>query len=67
MLICLEFGYPMIKSAKTPRYPASKARKSSQPISYLTKPAVVPAFILFGLEFGDHGNIGNYTDFGRKQ
>jgi hypothetical protein len=35
------------------RYPPSKAQKSSQ-VDRLTKPAVVPALITFGLEFGKY-------------
>jgi|LakMenE18May11ns_1017448.scaffolds.fasta_scaffold8923888_1 hypothetical protein len=39
----------MKKSAKTPRYPSSKARGKVHRIS-LNKPAVVAAFIQLGLE-----------------
>ncbi len=71
-MLIFEFGYPIKKSAKAPRYPPSKARKSSQSI-FLTKPAVVPSFILFRLEFGEHfylptsQAIGNKTDLGLKR
>ncbi len=53
----------MKKSAKAPRYPPSKARRSTQ------QKAVVLAFILFGLEFWDINtcrppkSIGNLIDF----
>jgi hypothetical protein len=43
IFFCLEFGYPMEKSAKAPRSPPSKARKSSQPIS--TKAAGLTPFV----------------------
>ncbi len=54
----LQFGYPMKKSAKAPRYPPTikleKAHKNRKQKNLLTKAVVVPAFILSGLEFGEH-------------
>ncbi len=54
------------------RYQPSKAQKSSQ-VDHLTKPAVVPALITFGLEFGKYKyfpssqSFGNKIDFGSKR
>ncbi len=48
MLVFLEIGYPMEKSAKI--ICPLKLRDNAQPISK-TKSAVIPTFIQFGLEF----------------
>ncbi len=68
-------GCPMKKSAKQiPRYPPSIVRKSSQPISLQNQlQPVVPTFMLFGFELGEHQYlptskaIGNYIEFGSKR
>ncbi len=50
---CLEFGYPVKKSAKIPYYPSSKASEE-RTANLVTKSAVVPAFIQYGLEFREY-------------
>jgi hypothetical protein len=51
-MLVLEFGYPMKKSVKAPRYPPALLG-GAQSRSLCSKPAVVPAFILYELEFGE--------------
>jgi hypothetical protein len=65
MLSCLEFGYPMNKSAKAPSYPSSKASEECT-ANLLTKSAVVSAFKQFELEFGEHKCLPISQAFGNQ-
>jgi hypothetical protein len=49
ILLRVRLSNEKIQSAKEPRAPPSKARKRTADL--LTKPAIVPAFIQFRLEF----------------
>jgi hypothetical protein len=53
MLILLRVGYPMKKSAKAPLYPSSQASEEHTQMISNKKPAVLPAFVQFRLEFGE--------------
>jgi hypothetical protein len=56
VLILLEFGYPIKKIGQNALQVATRLLKFGRAHSGLliTKPSVVSAFVLFGVEFGEH-------------